>query len=170
MSSVQNDVASVRGTIDTNNRVEFFRLLDQGAPGWRETNVDKNFLAWLEEADPMSGFKRGLLLTQAFNDYDVGRTVVIFRMFQQASNAGAAQTPAPAPVPAVHISELVAPGVARASSDVSVHNQGGKRIWTQAEIASHYDQVRKGAFRGKEAEHHAIELEIVAAAREGRVR
>jgi len=46
---------------------------------------------------------------------------------------------------------------------------GGRPFYTRAQIAWLYNQHRKGAYRGREAEWARIDADIIAAGREGRV-
>lgn len=45
-----------------------------------------------------------------------------------------------------------------------------QRIWTRAEIAEFYDDVRRGIYRNEELDKLRIERAIILATKEGRVK
>ena len=141
----------------------FTALVEQVGPHWEQINTDQKFLAWLQQPDVLSGQSRQLLLTNAFEANDAARVVMFFKTFLQ-EDASATPTPTPRQ-PAVDIGTLVAPGAPRAAPAPAA--PGGKRTWSEQEIAVHYAKVRRGLISAAEAAR--IEKEIIEAAREGRV-
>jgi len=149
---------------------------EQLGPHWRLLNNDPEFLAWLNQIDPFSGQLRMNLIREAYDQGDVGRVGQFFRSYLTGHTApsGAvvtAHTPANGQVNGagrVNLTHLVAPG----RSSVSGNNGGAqpeKRIWSRTEIGAFYSDVRRGVYRGREADKLALEQDITAAAREGRV-
>jgi hypothetical protein len=75
----------------------------------------------------------------------------------------------PAPAPArPSLETLAAPGRARTSAQPNAPTE--KQIITTADIDAFYDAVRRGMYRGREAEQAQLEQELFLAQREGRVR
>lgn len=153
------------------DRERLFGVLDSQVPGWKEQNDDGEFVAWLNQPDAYSGVSRLTLLTQAYERNDAPRVVAFFMGFR---NEHAVVTPpapaaAPAGAPQRRLEEFVAPGTQKAGS-TGAQDGAGKRIWTEAEIKSFYNDCRQGKYRGKDEARRAIELDIVAATREGRIR
>lgn len=136
--------------------------LESSVPGWVEINQSQNFLAWLADPDVFSGKMKRELLTDAFKAGDAARVVQFFKAFQEDS----AGRPTPtARTPSVDAGTLVAPQTSLSGGPVDA--PGGARIWTQAEIAEFYAEVRRG--RIPPDRKNATEREIIRAAAEGRV-
>jgi len=64
---------------------------------------------------------------------------------------------------------LAAPGRATHATDAN-SSQDGKPVYTHAEIKRFYNDVRRGAYAGRDADKARIEADMFAAQREGRVR
>jgi hypothetical protein len=127
------------------------RVLDQevaaAVPNYREVDRDPAWHRWLLGVDLMSGRIRQALLNEAINSGDARRVELFFRQFQQQEGGSPqAQT---------------APGRRPRSSN--------KPIYTRQQISKLYDQHRRGAYNGREAEWQRQEADIIAAGREGRV-
>jgi hypothetical protein len=118
--------------------------LDQAVPNWREINSDPRFIDWLRRSDPLSGQPRQALLDEATTTGNAARVISFFRGFLNESwgaGRGGAQRPA----------------------------AGDKPTYTRAQIAWFYNQHRRGAYKGREAEWARQEADFYAAQREGRV-
>lgn len=145
-------------------RVNLELALEEQVPNWKAQNTDPAFLAWLREPDVFSGWVRQELLTKASLAGDAARVVRFFKAFQE----DAARQPAPvARQPAVDAGTLVAPGTPRGAPAAA---PGGTtpEMWTQAEIAQFYSDVRRGKVTAEDRKR--IEAAIIKAASEGRVR
>lgn len=161
--------AQVAYTQDT-----FYSDLTRQVPNWRATNSSPDFHKWLLEYDSFSGLQRDLLLKDAHDRFDLDRVVSIFRSFAQASGAPAAapaaapsaSPAAPAETPQDRLARQVAPG--RVAGTAPPVAKAGRQ-WTREQIAKFYSDKRNGLFKGKEDEATAMERDIFAAQREGRV-
>lgn len=182
LQPVQQQVAEVRQTatkvVERSVQSDHERLLatlDQQITGWRQQNNDPGFLDWLAQPDPYSGVTRGVLLRQAYEGFDVPRIVAFFKGYRNEHAVVTPPAPAAAPVTpdALHrkLDDFVAPGTPKAGA-TGAQDGAGKRIWTQAEIKRFYDDCTAGKYRTTDgqARRREIEQDIVAAAREGRVR
>lgn len=151
----------------------FYDALTARVADWRAVNGNPKFHDWLLDMDPLSGLQRQTLLMDAHNSLDVERVVNIFEMGKQALGitAAPAASATPAPVaPKSNVSKLermVAPG--RANAATTPPQQAEKKQWTRAEIAKFYTDKSRGVYKGREAEAQALERDIFAAQREGRV-
>jgi len=166
--------------------------MDAMVPGWGDINRDQKFIDWTQRPDVYSGLNRQELLQRAWYAGDSNRVAKFFEGFlaeeaatdpaaaeaRQRALAGTgghappAQSPGqPAPngqhqaAPRVTLEQLAAPGRARAA----VTPPAGKSTWTAEGIASFYQDVASGKFRGREAERAATEADLMAAQREGRI-
>ena len=146
-------------------------------PNWEEINSSPRFLDWLRKPDVYSGQLRSAMLTAAFQAADAPRVLAFFKGFQteeattgHAPPAQQSSEPETPRVAAVPLESLAAPGKARPASDIQPQGPDAKPVFTRAQVASFYDQVRKGLYAGREADKAKAEQAIVAAGREGRIR
>lgn len=139
---------------------EFFRKLGSKASQWESLNTDRGFLGWLGEVDPLSGRTRQQLFDDAYQRLDVDRVANFFNTFggNQSNVDRTTQIPT--------LESQVTP---RPSNAAPAAPQG-KQIYTAQSIAKFYDDIRRGVYRGQEAEMARIEQDIYAAQHEGRVR
>lgn len=179
VSALTTQVQELKQTIQKSSRDQLYQTLDSYVPDWKEINRHPVFFRWLALRDPISGAIRKQLLDGAFQAADAARVVAIFQGFLAEDAASRPAAPAappppaagvqpPARVPAVELAALAAPGRARSApaSGAAVE----KPIYSHAQIAQFYRDSAAGAFAGREAEKAAIEADIFAAQREGRVR
>nr|DAF30687.1 MAG TPA: hypothetical protein [Caudoviricetes sp.] len=135
-------------------RMANFRAgLSAAVPNWEAQNIDPQFLAWLNDRDPVYGFMRNEALQRAFNDLNVAGVAQIFLAYRNGSARRAEG-----------LARQVAPTHSRGASPTP---SAGQRTFTQAEIAQFYDEWRRGNIPDEEAAR--IEKDINAAVTEGRV-
>ena len=144
-------------------RQTYFADLARLVPDYEEINVDQQFLDWLSEVDPLSGYQRQEYLTNAFNGYDVARTATLFNTFKDLTGS----TQAKPKQPPKELARQVAPGTSKASAQ-TVTNPNEK-MWSMSEIDRFYKDVARGVFKGNDAEQARIEAEIDLAVQEGRL-
>ena len=117
------------------------------------------------------------MLNTAFRAADAPRVIAFFKGFLNEEVA-TGQQPAPQPpaspqtrTAAVPLDTLAAPGRAKPATGAdSTSAPADKPIITRAQIAAFYDQVRRGAYAGRDADKARDEAIIFAAQREGRTR
>jgi len=142
----------------------FWSELGVLVPNWRDVNADSGFHSWLLEVDPLTGMARQAYLDDAQRNLDASRVATFFKMWQDSASQTAAQSPRS--VAASQLDKQVSPGKGR-SSGASTSEQS--KVYTNADIAKFFDDVRKGVFKGREAERDRIERDIFAAQRENRI-
>lgn len=150
----------------------FYDALAARVSDWRAVNSNPKFHDWLLDTDPLSGLQRQTLLENAHGALDIDRVVSIFEAGKRSLGLAA-----PAPVVsdstparknnADKLERMVAPG--RASAATTPPQQAEKRQWTRQGIAKFYADKSRGVYKGCEAEAQALERDIFAAQREGRV-
>lgn len=161
------------GTVVTRDaKSKMYETLDREVPNWREMDNDPAFTDWLSLPDVLSGEMRYNLLQQALNACDTRRVLAFFKGFLAEEAALAPVSAAPAPQPAPEqprrdLRQYAAPGRAKSAA---VNPPAEKPVYTTAQIAGFYADLRTGKYRGREAEAHRLEQDIFAAQREGRVR
>lgn len=144
----------------------FWSDLTAAVPQWRDINADQKFHSWLLEVDPLTGLTRQTYLEDAQRSLDVRRIASIFSAWQGLSGHSVAQ-----PTRAAQATELdrqVSPGRGRSSGGAPAASDNGK-TYSSRDIAKFFDDVRKGAYKGREAERDRIERDIFAAQRENRI-
>lgn len=176
-SMMQSLEQKVTGTVQQTAqqaRQAMLTKLDQDLPEWRGINVQNEFKAWLALPNPYANGSRLTALTQAYEQNDTGRVLNFFKGFISelaAEDPAPLSTPAPATPsapPKPGLESLAAPGRARTSAQPNAPAE--KQIITTLDVNAFYDAVRKGYYNGREAEKNALEQELFAAQREGRVR
>ena len=145
------------------DRERYFTQLGNLVADYEELNVDEGFLAWLSEADPMSGQVRQEFLNSAFNNFDVVRTANLFNAYKSTLSP----TPATTRTPNRTLERQVTPGTSKVNGPTEA--QPDTRIWKQSEITQFYADVTKGLYRGRDTDQARIEAQIDQAVAEGRV-
>jgi hypothetical protein len=161
--------------------VEARRNLDQrlelAVPNFRDVDRDPRWHRWLLSLDMLSGRVRQQLLNEAISAADAPRVISFFRGFLQEEQATGHIEPSPAVqqappprTPAVDLGSLAAPGRARPATGGDASVPPDKPIYSRAQVKQLYEQHRKGAYVGREAEWARLEADMFAAQREGRYR
>lgn len=142
----------------------FWASLTDMVPNWREVNDNPDFQTWLLETDPLTGTTRQSYLDDAQAKLDARRVASFFSAWggtpgNTAQSNRASQT-------ASELERQVAPGRGRTSSPPTGNQQ---KTYTQADVAKFYDDVRKGAYKGRDEDRARTERDIFAAQAEGRI-
>lgn len=171
ISKLTEQVNSVAGAQVMGAREKMLATMDKELPHWREINTNDDFLAWLALPDGYSGVIRHNMLKDAFAAGQTSRVLAFFKGFQAEQ---AVTTPARDPQPqpgsemvTVELAELAAPGKAKSAAAPAAAE---KPIFTRASISSFYADVAAGKYRGRDTEKDALERQIFAAQKEGRIR
>jgi hypothetical protein len=157
------------------------RGLDQAVelavPNFREIDRDPRWHRWLLGVDVFSGRVRQTLLDEAIASAQAPRVVSFFRGFLQEEaatgqrdSASASSQAAPPRTPAIDLSSLAAPGRARPATGGDTSGSTDKPVYTRARVKELYEQHRRGAYVGREADWARLEADFFAAQREGRYR
>jgi hypothetical protein len=181
LNDIERRLVSVEGgtqRIETRSATQNVETaLDRSIEGWREINVDPNFIGWLGQPDPFSGISRKELITNAHVSGDAARTIAFFRAYinehttvsQPQPGIQPPQTPTiPGGAERLPLADLAVPG--RGQTAPLTPGAPERRIWTTAQIAAFYREKQRGLWINREAEADRIERDIVAAGTEGRVR
>ena len=135
----------------------FFDKMAKLVPEWEAINSDAKFLAWLAEIDPIYGLPRQNALDHARQTLNAERAAAVFRGF-----TGPRQVQAEKVDP---LSKQVSPKGAASETPTG----STPVVIKEADVVKFYDDVRRGAYRGREAEAARIEQVINIALQEGRI-
>lgn len=172
MEQVSQRASQAEHTVAVSDREKTLNTLEAAVPNWEQQNEDQGFLNWLNEKDAYAGVPRGQLLTDAFRANDANRVIAFFKGFQ-TENAVVTPEPTPAPVvePQVKLEDLTAPGTPKTGT-TSAPNESGKRQWSRNDISAFYAKKNEFVVKGEGIpdEYQALERDLIAAQREGRIR
>lgn len=142
----------------------FWTELSAMVPNWRELNDSREFQNWLLEVDPLTGMTRQSYLEDAQRNQDARRVATFFSTWQVLSGQNVAQPTRHAQ--ATELDRQVTPGRSRGGS-APVQDQ--PKTYSAQDISKFYDAVRRGDYRGKEAERDRIERDIFSAQKDNRI-
>lgn len=137
------------------------RLLDR-VPNWREIDVTDEFREWLHASRT-----RVDIVRRGMAHYDANAVAEIFELYIQLTGKGSEEKKETPKTPAGQekLQRQVAPPKGRTSKTTEPDGRGDKKVWTRTEIAQVFNSRRNM----KPAEFKALEQEIFAAQKEGRV-
>lgn len=157
INELRQIVQGTTRTVAASAEDAFFEKLTQLVPQWQEINKQDAFLAFLADADPVYGVPRQAALDAAQAKWDAHRAANVFKAFIATLPQPPAAPPLESPEP-------------RGAGTPPPPPASQKPVYSQASITAFYDDVRRGRYRGRDAERLAFEAEINAALQEGRVR
>lgn len=176
---LRQDTSQIKQTLQKTAKQRVADSLTDAVPTWQQINRDPEFKRWLSLPDVYSGVVKGRLLNEAVKAADAPRAIAFFTSFLSERAATGHSDPvvdtqpqaAALREPAIPLETLAAPGRARpATGSTSPGSPADKPVFTRAQVAAFYANVRKGHYVGREREKDADEQLIFAAQREGRVR
>lgn len=145
---------------------QFWSGLTEVVPNWRDVNNDPDFQSWLLDVDPFTGVARQTILEDAQKNLDVRRISKFFSTWLEITGQANAAQNTQRRAPASELEKQVTPGRPRSGSTPS----GGKaKVYAPTDIENFFADVRKGKYRGKEAERDRIERDIFSAQKDGRI-
>jgi len=124
-------------------------------------NSDQAFLNWLRQFPEGESEARFAKLKRAEANQDLEATKEIFTEYLGSP---------PKSTPQKKETPNIQPNPTNPGSDTNPPNPQNERVWTRDSIAAFYADKRRGVFKGREEEARALEVDIHAAAGEGRVR
>lgn len=175
IEQLRNEVASMKGSVESTTarvamtvREQMFADMDRQLPQWRVLNNDPKFMQWLDLPDGLSDAIRQSLLDEAVSRNDAAKALRIFKGFLAEEAATAPrQQPVPAQAQVDPLTKFAAPGRARTAAANNAPAE--KPTYTAQQLSQFYVDVRQGKYRGREVEKDALERDMFAAQREGRV-
>ena len=118
------------------------------------------------DTDPLVGVARQTILEDAQKSLDVRRVSNFFNAWlEKTGQANAAQN-SRRKATASELEKQVAPGRPRTAAAPTGSNA---KTYAPQDIQKFFDDVRKGKYKGREAERDRIERDIFSAQRDGRI-
>jgi hypothetical protein len=176
LRSLEQRNEDLRRQLAKEQRRSMDQTVEMLVPDFREIDRNPRWHRWLLGIDVLSGRVRQTLLNEAISAGNAPRAASFFKSFLAEEVAtGHVQTPTTQPAPApreasLSLASLAAPGRARPATGGDASLPADKPIYTRALVKQLYEQQRKGAYIGREAEWARLEADIFAAQREGRFR
>lgn len=145
---------------------QFWSGLTDMVPTWRDVNNDADFQSWLLQVDPFTGVTRQTILEDAQKNLDVRRVGNFFTTWLEITGQANAAQNTQRRSSASELEKQVAPGRSRGTSTPTGSNA---KMYSPNDIQKFFDDVRKGKYKGREAERDRIERDIFAAQKDGRI-
>jgi hypothetical protein len=174
---IEERSAELQRQLVREQRANLDRMVEMAVPDFRQIDRNPRWHRWLLGIDLLSGRVRQTLLNEAVASASAPRVISFFNGFKQEEAAtghtealapGSHQPAAPRE-PAIPLASLAAPGRARLATGGDASLPPDKPIYTRAQIKQLYEQHRRKAYVGREAEWARQEADIIAAGREGRI-
>jgi hypothetical protein len=177
IQEIEQQNAHLRQQVARERRRALDQAVELAVPDFREIDRNPRWHRWLLGIDVLSGRVRQQLLDEAVSAGSAPRVVSFFNSFRNEEAATGHIEPAPSQqalvVPreaAVPLASLAAPGRGRPASGGEASVPPDKPTYTRPQIRQLYEQHRRGAYVGREAEWARLDADIIAAGREGRIR
>jgi hypothetical protein len=174
VKNIEQRVGGVQQVIKKDDRGRMIERLDRDVSDWKGLNEDPEFVAWLNETDPLTGGHRHAMLLAAWEVNDAPRVAAFFTTFLREQAAVSANEPrvtnGQPPAPVTNLGAFAAPGRAKANGVTQQGSDPAKPNITRKYISSFYTDVAAGKYRSNPARQAQIERDIHAAGAEGRIR
>ena len=171
IAGLEAQLKGVGSYVQQDAQGRMMETLDRDVAGWREQNVNPEFLQWLALPDPYSGDIRHNMLKVAWERHDAPRVAAFFKGFlaEEAAYRGPASSDTPAATAGKpSLETFAAPGRAKTAAAASAPAE--KPIVTSAQISKFYADVASGRYNGRDEEKLKFEKAIFEAQREGRIK
>ena len=155
VEELKAQVAQSRRDAESMATGRFYADLSRDCPDWESQDKDQEFIAWLQEADPIMGISRQEALNAATARMDGHRVAAIFNAFRTMKQQKSHANP-------------LARQVSPERSAVTAPATPETHVWTQAEIEKVYELYRRHEISAEQFKEY--EKAIDAAVANGQVR
>jgi hypothetical protein len=176
VSRVEKKIEVSEEEIRRTNWNAFHKYLDDNVSGWRVVNKDPGFSEALQEVDEYSGKTKKALIDDAIHQMDGKRVAKFFLDYAKSKKPPEPKKEAPKDETVEDGEKIPAkpadvnPPKSRKNPPPAKPDDKNKQIITTEHITKFYEDKRRGAYLGREAEFLAEEKKIELAVVEGRVR
>ena len=168
LETLESENAALRDSLGrTGSEVatlSFEQRLQNAVPDFEAVNTDPNWVAWLDEIDPLSLEPRRAQAEAAYGDGNVAKVAHYVSLFKRDS------APVPAPKPDSRQSELQSQVAPNRSQSSPSPTSPTLKLYTEAEASKLYDRVAELNRVGKYEEGAKLDAELTNAYNSGRVR
>jgi len=150
----------------TGNQVatsSFEQQLERRIPGFSKLNADPEWIAWLNEVDPMLRAPRMSAAQRAYSEGDVEGVAHYVNLFQQSQGQRAEPKKKSSP----ELENQIQPSRSASTSQASPTPKG--KVYTTTDIQKMFKRVTELGVAGRVDEARKLEAEIDAAYMQGRV-
>lgn len=162
LTPIRQELDTAKSDLRAKSENLFWDSVNRSVPNWMTVNADSKFLDWLGHKDPVSGFVRQDILTNAQNGLDSERVTALFTAFMKDS-------PASQPAP-VNVNREVVPEPNGQTNVVTNTANSEAPIVFRAEIKKYYSDKAMGMYRNRPQAAEAMEKKILAAQKAGTIR
>lgn len=156
IGKLEQTVNGVREDTAVSREEQFYAVLTNLVPNWREINQSENFLEWLGEMDPVYGVPRQAALDAAYKRLNAQHAAGIFSAYKASQPADLSPTASVAPT-TVHSSAQLPPQTV------------AKPMISHRAVQKFYDDMARGKYANDPGEAARLEAEINLAAQENRI-
>jgi len=158
IAGLRNEINTLRASQTESVEDIFYAQLSAACPSWRVVNKDDRFNEWLLGDEGLSGIAKKNFLENAYENRDAETSARYFNEFLKLLPGS--------PGLNSDVTGEILPELGGSGPPIGV--QAGN-IYTPASIQSFFKDKGLGKFKGREAEADAIEKDIFAAQRDGRI-
>ena len=158
IASLKQELGSIKESQTETLEDIFYARLSELSPHWRAINKDDRFNEWLNEGEGLSGIARNNFLINAYDNRDAETAARYFNQFAELLPTEPGLNPDA-------LTDFI-PDFTGGGGPTS--NTTGA-IYTPASIQAFFKDRGLGKFKGREDEAAAIERDIFAAQKEGRI-
>jgi hypothetical protein len=159
IEQLQSGQARVAQATQETAQAAFWRELRRDVPDVDALNRDQYFLAWLDEADGLSGTSRYDTMQVAFRRLDASGVARYFTSYKAGLKS--------APSPQEQLQSQVSPP---ASGTGAYQAADSKPTYTSAQVSQFFKELSLGKWNHRREEAEALERSMEAAQLEGRIR
>lgn len=153
VAPLQDELKRAQESAFESRKAAFWTTIATAVPDYIAINESKEWLSWLGETDPVSGFVRDEILQNAQNALDGQRVVAVFKAFLKEKELAN---------PVRRLERKVVPETP--STQVELESASAASM-SRSDIRKFYADVSKGYYRGRQKELEAMERKIDAAQR-----
>lgn len=162
LTPIRQELDTAKSELRNKSENLFWDSVNKNVPNWMTINAEPKFLDWLGQKDPVSGFVRQDILTNAQNGLDSERVTALFTAFMKDSPASQA-TP-------VNVNREVVPEPNGQTNVVTNNDNSDAPVVYRAEIKKYYSDKAIGMYRNRPQAAEAMEKKILAAQKAGTIR
>ena len=158
IATLRQELSAMQADQNESKEDTFYRRLGELSPNWKAINKDDRFKSWLNDSDGLSGIPRNNFLINAYDNRDAETSARYFNQFAELLPTDPSLNP-----------DVMTDFVPNSTGGGGPLTNASGAIYTRATIQQFFKDRGLGKFKGREEEAAAIERDIFAAQKEGRI-